>query len=113
MATRTASGDALSRDWTVASALELCVWRGKAIPPAAQLACKLLASVPNITKRFTVIVLADAEFGTIEFLKAVRKHWRAVVGMRSNRQMENGKTLRQLYRTGKRGQQVRLVGIIP
>jgi len=57
-------------------------------------------------------VLADTEFGTIEFLKAVRKrHWRAVVGMRSNRQMENGKTLRQLYRTGKRGQQVRLVGI--
>lgn len=25
--------------------------------------------------------------------------------------MENGKTLKQLYRTGRRGQQVRLVGI--
>jgi len=39
MATRTASGDALSRDWTVASALELCVWRGKGYPSPAQLAC--------------------------------------------------------------------------
>ena len=51
-----------------------------------------------------VIVQADTEFGTVEFLNAVRKRsWRAVVGMRCNRKMVDGQTLKQLYRTGKRG----------
>jgi len=90
-----------------------CIWQGKGTPSPAQLACKLLARVPkHLTRRFTVVVLADTEFGTVEFLQAVQKRrWRAVVGMRCNRRMENGKTLKQLYRTGKRGQQVRLVGM--
>ena len=47
-----------------------------------------------------------------EFLQAVQKRrWRAVVGLRCNRRLESGKTLKQLYRTGKRGQQVRLLGM--
>jgi hypothetical protein len=59
-----------------------------------------------------VIVQADTEFGTVEFLNAVRKRtWRAVVGMRCNRKMVDGRSLKQLYRTGKRGQQVYLEGI--
>ena len=59
-----------------------------------------------------VIVQADTEFGTIEFLKAVRKRsWRAVVGMRCNRKMQDGRRLKQLYRHAKRGQQVYLAGM--
>jgi len=90
-----------------------CIWHGKGTPSPSQLACKLLARVPKtLTKRFTVIVLADTEFGTVEFLKAVRnRRWRAVVGLRSNRRLDNGKTLKSLYRHGNRGQQVRLVGL--
>ena len=59
-----------------------------------------------------MIVQADTEFGTVEFLKAVRKRcWRAVVGMRCNRKMQDDRTLKQLYRNGKRGQQVFLEGM--
>ena len=59
-----------------------------------------------------MIVLAEPEFGTAEFLKAVQKRrWRAVVGMRCTRLMENGNPLKSLYRHAKRGQQVRLVGM--
>ena len=66
----------------------------------------------TLSQRFTVIVLADTEFGTIEFLSAVRKRsWRAVVGMRCNRTLKTGETLASLYRRGKRGQQVYLRGI--
>ena len=62
-----------------------CIWQGKGTLSPAQLACKLLARVPkHLTRRFTVVVLADTEFGTVEFLQAVqRRRWRAVVGMRS------------------------------
>ena len=90
-----------------------CIWHGKGTPSPSQLACKLLARVPKtLTKRFTVMVLADTEFGTVEFLTAVRKRrWRAVVGMRCTRLMDTGKPLKSLYRHAKRGQQVRLVGI--
>ena len=90
-----------------------CIWHGKGTPSPPQLACKLLARVPKtLTKRCTVIVLADTEFGTVEFLKAVQKRrWRAVVGMRCTRLMDNGNPLKSLYRHGKRGQQVRLVGM--
>ena len=90
-----------------------CIWHGKGTASPSQLACKLLARVPKtLTKRFPVIVLADTEFGTVEFLTAVRKrHWRAVVGMRCTRLMDTGKPLKSLYRRGTRGQPVRLVGI--
>jgi hypothetical protein len=89
------------------------VWRGKGHPSPVQLACKLLATVPTqLSQGRVVIVQADTEFGTIEFLKAVRQRsWRAVVGMRCNRKMVDGRSLKQLYRTGKRGQQVYLEGI--
>jgi len=90
-----------------------CIWHGKGTPSPPQLACKLLARVPKtLTKRFTVMVLADTEFGTVEFLTAVRKRrWRAVVEMRTTRLMDTGNPLKSLYRHAKRGQQVRLVGI--
>ena len=70
-----------------------CIWHGTGAASPPQLACKLLARVPKtLTKRFTVIVLADTEFGTVEFLTAVRtRGWRAVVGMRCTRLMDTGK----------------------
>jgi hypothetical protein len=59
-----------------------------------------------------VIVLADTEFGPVDFLSAVQKRsWRAVVGMRCNRKLADGRTLKQFYRQGKRGQQVYILGI--
>ncbi|MCY7393134.1 MAG: transposase [Leptolyngbyaceae cyanobacterium CAN_BIN12] len=89
------------------------VWRGKGHPSPSQLACKLLATVPSaLSQGRPVIVLADTEFGTVDFLAAVRQRtWRAVVGMRCNRKLADGRSLKQLYRHGKRGQQIYLEGI--
>ena len=97
---------------SVAGAVEF-LHLGKGTPSPAHLACKLLARVPkSLTNRFPVIVLAEPEFGTVEFLTAVRKRrWRAVVGVRCTRLMENGNPLKSLYRHAKRGQQGRLVGM--
>lgn len=61
-----------------------------------------------------MIVQADTEFRTVEFLQAVHQQsGRAVVGMRCNRKLSDGRSLRQLYRHGPRGQQVRFKGIDP
>jgi hypothetical protein len=89
------------------------VWRGKGYPTPVQLACKLLASVPTqLSQSRVVLVQADTEFGTVEFLKAVRKRsWRAIVGMRCNRKISDGRLLKQLDRNGQRGQQVLLEGV--
>ena len=86
------------------------IWRGKGQATPVQLACKLLATVPaSLVKHRTVIVQGDTEFGTVEFLNAVRqRRWRAVVGMRANRTLLDGRSLKDLYRQSKRGQQVRL-----
>ncbi|MGF1602674.1 MAG: transposase, partial [Thermosynechococcaceae cyanobacterium] len=81
------------------------VWRGKGYPSPVQLACKLLASVPKaLVKGRTVIVQADTEFGTVDFLNAVHnRHWRAVVGMRNNRHLTDGRQLKDLPGNAKRG----------
>jgi hypothetical protein len=93
-------------EWRIPWSFRL--WRGKGHPSPSQLACKLLAGVPTaLTQGAPVIVLADTEFGTIEFLQAVRSRgWRAVVGMRCNRKLQDGRSLKQLYRHGRRGQQI-------
>jgi len=89
------------------------VWRGKGHPSPVQLACKLLATVPkSLLKGRIVLVQADTEFGTIEFLNAVRKRsWRVVLGMRSNRKLPDGRCLKDLYGQAQRGLQVYLEGI--
>jgi Transposase DDE domain len=89
------------------------VWRGKGHPSPAQLGGKLLASVPAALSRGRVVMVqADAEFGTSAFLKAVKqRNWRAVVGMRGNRKLIDGRRLRHLYHTGNRGQQIWIDGI--
>jgi hypothetical protein len=89
------------------------VWRGKGHPSPAQLACKLLATVPkSLVKGRVVLVQADTEFGTVAFLKAVRQRdWRPIVGMRGNRKLPDGRALKDLYRHAQRGLQVYLEGI--
>lgn len=89
------------------------IWRGKGHPSPAKLACKLLASVPHrLVSGRTVIVQGDTEFGTVDFLNAVRRRsWRAVVGLRNNRTLLDGRSLKDLYRHEKRGLQVRLSGL--
>jgi hypothetical protein len=58
------------------------------------------------------MVLADTEFGTIDVFTAVhQRSWRAVLGVRHFRKLEDGCSLKQLYRQGTRGQQVYLQGI--
>ena len=45
----------------------------------------------------TVIVLADTEFSTVKFFNAVQaKSWRIVVGVRNNRHLQDGRTVKQL-----------------
>lgn len=89
------------------------VWHGKGHPSPCDLACKLLATVPTrLTQGLTVIVFADTEFGTVEFLRAVHSRaWRAVVGIRCNRKLLDGRSVKQLYGHGKRGQQVYFDGL--
>ncbi len=98
-------------EWRVAWSFR--VWRGKGYPSPTHLACKLLATVPkSLVKDRTVIVQADTEFGTIEFLNAVRQRdWRPILGMRGNRKLQDGRCLKDLYRHAKRGLQVYLKGI--
>jgi Transposase DDE domain len=89
------------------------VWKGKGETTPNQLACKLLATIPKaLTQGRTVQVLADTEFGTELFLNAVQKRgWRPIVGMRGNRKLADGRKLQDLYKTSKRGLQVKIEGI--
>ena len=98
-------------DWRIPWSFR--IWRGKGHPSPSQLACKLLAQVPTtLVRSAPVIVLADTEFGTMEFLQAVRvRGWRAVVGMRGNRKLQDGRNLKQLYCTSRQGIQVQVAGI--
>jgi len=89
------------------------IWRGKGHPSPNQLACKLLATVPRrLTCRFkTVVVLADTEFGTPKFTAAVQaRQWRAVVGIKCDRKLSDGRSVKDLYRHAKRGAQVQVAG---
>ena len=89
------------------------IWRGKEQASPNQLACKLLATVPkSLVQGRTVIVQADTEFGTVDFLNAVRRRrWRAVVGMKNNRLLQDGRKLKDLPGNAKRGVQVYLKDI--
>jgi hypothetical protein len=86
------------------------VWRGKGQPSPAQLGLKLLRSLPkSLTQGFEVIVLADAEFATKDLLRWVRQQkWRCALGIKSSRTLQDGRTLKSLYRHARRGLQVTL-----
>ncbi len=86
------------------------VWRGKNTPSPAQLGLKLVRSLPkSLTEYFQVMILVDTAFGSVEFLHGVRKlKYHAIAGVRFDRQLVDGRCLKQLH---KRGQQVRLMGL--
>jgi hypothetical protein len=55
------------------------------------------------------MILADTAFGSVEFLHGIRKlKYHAIVGVRVDRKLVDGRILRQLH---KRGQQVQFVGL--
>lgn len=94
--------------WRVPWAFQ--VYRGKDTPSPTQLGLRLVRRLPKIlTGRFEVLVLADTAFGTNGFITSVRrlKH-HALIGVRCDRKLENGRRLAHLH---KRGQQVRLLGL--
>ncbi len=94
--------------WRVPWVFQL--YRGKDTPSPTQLGLRLLRRLPKVlTGRFEVLVLADAAFGTNEFVTSVRRlNYHALVGVPCNRKLSDGRRFTQLY---KRGQQVRLLGL--
>lgn len=86
------------------------LWRGKGSASPGALALKLLRTLPKtLTARYRVMVLADSGFGGVEFLRGVRKlGHHAVVGVRRDRRLSNGKRLDQ---SSSRGEQVFLEGL--
>lgn len=85
------------------------VYWGKDTLSPAELGLRLVKSLPkSLTARFEVLVLADTAFGSNEFVTRVRrlKH-HALVGVRCDRKLEDGRSVTQLH---KRGQQVQLAG---
>lgn len=86
------------------------VFRGKGTTSPAQLGLRLVRRLPKaLTHRFQVMVLADTAFSSIEFLQGIGKlRYHAVVGVRRDRKLVDGRQVSSLY---KRGQQVRLDGL--
>ena len=86
------------------------VFRGKGTTSPAQLGLRLVRRLPKtLTRRFQVMVLADTAFGSVEFLQGIRKlRYHAVVGVRCDRKLVDGRKVSSLY---KRGQQVWLNGL--
>jgi Transposase DDE domain len=86
------------------------LWRGKGNPSAAHLAIRLIDTLPKpLVRAFRVIILADTAFGSVEFLKAMRKRRHPViVGVRYDRKLSDG---RQVCDLVKKGQQVMLDGL--
>jgi hypothetical protein len=85
------------------------IWRGKGEASASKLALKLLRQLPKpLMQRFWVLVLADGGFGNTLFLEGVRKlGLNAVVGMRSDRILEDGRQLHEV----RSGEQVTPTGL--
>lgn len=82
----------------------LRVWRGKGSASPAELAIKLLRSLPReIIARHEVMVLADCGFCGVEFLRGVRRlGHHVVVGVRKDRLLSDGRRLDQRAQAGKR-----------
>ena len=83
------------------------VYRGKRTISPANLARRLLCSLPKILKRtFNIMVLGDSAFSSIAFLKTVIKlKIHAVVGIRNNRSLSDDRKIKDLH---KGGQQIHL-----
>lgn len=86
------------------------VWRGKDQRSGVQLAIRMIAGLPQpLIRAFRVIVLADTAFGSVEFLKAMRKkRFAVIVGVRCDRKLSDGRRVCDLVH---KGQQVFLEGL--
>lgn len=86
------------------------VWRGKGTKSPAQLALGMLARLPRAWPGwFRVRVLADAGFGSSEFIQGVSDlGFDAVVGVNSSRHTQDGRAMSEL---GCRGVRVMLRGL--
>lgn len=72
------------------------VWRGKGEASPVELALSLLRSLPKTLLRFEPLVLADGGFGSNEFLLSVKRlNLDAVVGVRKDRRLEDGRRISQ------------------
>jgi len=80
------------------------VWRGKGEATPSALALKLVRTLPVWLRRsYRVLVLADAGFGSVEFLEGVKAlGLDAVVGMRCDRRLTDGRQLQELKLRGSR-----------
>ena len=82
----------------------------KGLPHLHWFGLKLVKGLPkSLTKYFQVMILVDTAFGSVDFLHGIRQlKYHAIAGIRCDRQLIDGRSLRQLH---KRGQQVHLAGL--
>lgn len=79
------------------------IWRGKGTPTAAQLALKLLRTVPValLTAKRTPRLHADGGFESVEFIQGVlSKGLDIVIGVRCTRRLEDGRSVREILTRG-------------
>ena len=86
------------------------VWRGKDTPSPAQWAIRVIDSLPkSLAEAFRVRVLANTVFGSIEWLKAMKKRrYPLILGVSCDRNLSDGRKVRQL---AEKGQLVKLDGV--
>jgi hypothetical protein len=86
------------------------VYRGKDTTSPAHLGLHLVRQLPRWLRRtFRLVVLADTAFGSVDFLRGIRKlKLHAITGVRYDRLLQDG---RQLFHLHRPGQQVRLQGL--
>jgi hypothetical protein len=86
------------------------VYRGKGSPSPVHLGLHLVRQLPRWLRRaFRLVVLADTAFGSVDFLKGIRKlQLHVITGIRDDRCLSDR---RQLFQLHKPGQQVRLKGL--
>lgn len=77
------------------------LWRGAGTKSPADLALKMIKKLPKILKQqHRIIVLADGAYDGKDFLKGIKSQGHiAVVSMRSNRKLDDGRHLRDIRRT--------------
>jgi hypothetical protein len=86
------------------------IYRGKGTASPAHLGLQLVRQLPSwLRKGFRLVVLADTAFGSMDFLRGIRKlKLHAITGVRYDRCLQDGQ---QLFHLHKPGQQVRLKGL--
>ena len=77
------------------------LWRGAGTKSPADLALKMIKQLPDILKKqHRIIVLADGAYDGKDFLEGIKSQGHvAVVSMRSNRKLDDGRYLRDIRGT--------------